>query len=139
MNLRTQLLAVIAICLLPLQAANAAPLPKGNYISECVNIKVDNGFLRAQCPKADGKYRNTMIHAESCGGGVSNVRGQLVCTAPMGTFSQTCKEIEIHDKKIFARCKNKKGRWVKSSLEFKGYGYPVSNCDGRLVDDWVCY
>jgi hypothetical protein len=125
--------------LLSAGTASSQGLPSGSYQQTCSNAALRGGTLTATCKRFNGSTLNTELpYATSCVGTISNVDGNLVCTGPVGSYAETCKDAEVKDGKLFASCKRINSSWNNSSTGFSGFQHPVTNCDGNLVDRPNC-
>lgn len=130
-------LILIASCT---HVAFARGMPPGSYWNSCTRISLRGETLSASCRRFDGSMDYTQLRfATSCVGIVSNVDGNLVCTAPTGSFARTCVNPRVAHHRLFAECQRRDGSWMRTETRFRGYQHPVSNCNGRLVDRPRCY
>jgi hypothetical protein len=55
-------------------------LPPGDYQKSCQNIHINGSDLVASCQKKDGSWKDTTLkNANSCGGRIINMDGNLRC------------------------------------------------------------
>ena len=55
-------------------------LPPGDYQKTCQNIHINGSDLVANCQKKDGSWKDTTLkRANSCGGQIVNIDGNLHC------------------------------------------------------------
>jgi len=134
---------VVAILWRPATAgAVAIDNPPGSYQQSCKNISVHGDDLRARCKDNYGNYRDTVLdHADRCWGDISNNNGNLVCNnqgsgyggGPRGSFTQTCRDISVRWNVLRARCQNRDGQWVETSLDqYSRCKSEITNEDGQL-------
>ncbi|MGC2694529.1 MAG: CVNH domain-containing protein, partial [Candidatus Angelobacter sp.] len=112
--------------------------PPGTYRQSCKNIGMRGDDLYARCRDNRGHWRNASLDgADRCWGDISNNDGRLVCdrngTLPSGSYSQTCQDVRVRWNVLQARCQNRDGRWVDTSLEsFARCNGRIENFDGQL-------
>src|SRR5262249_5235558 len=91
------------------RSAMALDNPPGTYQQSCKNIKVRGDDLYARCKDANSHYHDTVLnHADRCWGDISNNNANLVCLqsgSPNGSFTQTCRDINVRWNTLRARCK----------------------------------
>lgn len=117
----------------------ASDLIPGSYTQTCTNISLMGETLSATCKSFSGSSKKTELpFATSCVGIVSNVDGNLECSAPTGSFARTCRNIRVEGHMLFASCQRIDGSWQDSSTSFSGFQHPVTNCNGNLVDRPNC-
>jgi hypothetical protein len=120
-------------------SAFAGDLPPGSYTQTCTNASLQGETLTANCKRFDGSTKNTELpFATSCLGIISNIDGNLGCSAPTGSFARTCKNARVEGHTLFASCQRIDGSWKDSSTTFSGFQHPVTNCNGNLVDKPNC-
>ena len=59
-----------------------ARLPGGSWRDGCIDVRLDNGTLRASCLDRNGQYNPSQLDLRSCRQPVSNQDGRLVCGEP---------------------------------------------------------
>jgi hypothetical protein len=112
--------------------------PPGSYQQSCKNVDVRGDDLRARCKDVYGHYHDSVLdHADRCWGDIGNNNGNLVCqkngAMPRGSFVQSCRDVRVRWNVLMARCQNREGRWVDTSLEqFSRCNSEISNEDGQL-------
>ena len=137
------LLALFGMLILsrPRAAATAAiddGGPTGSYQQTCRDINMRGDDLRARCMDTGGHYRSAFLDAaDRCWGDISNNNGRLVCekngTLPAGGYSQTCRDVHVRYGALRARCQNRDGAWVETSLDaFSRCNGVIQNIDGQL-------
>lgn len=120
-------------------AAFAGTLPPGSYTQTCSNASLNGETLTATCKRFDGSSKQTELpFATSCVGSISNIDGNLACSAPTGSYARTCKNSRVEGHMLYATCQRINGSWKDSSTSFSGFQHPVTNCDGNLVDRPNC-
>jgi hypothetical protein len=76
------LVLVLGIPAVTASPAAAQAFPPGSYQRSCNQIHWDGGTLVAECRKPDGRFSGTGLpNALHCRGDISNINGQLQCTA----------------------------------------------------------
>jgi hypothetical protein len=131
-------LALIVLSRPVAPGAMAMDDPPGSYQQSCKNIGMRGDDLRARCKDAYGHYHDSVLdHADRCWGDISNNNGNLVCekngAMPRGSFVQSCRDVRVRWNVLLARCQNREGRWVDTSLEqFSRCNSEISNEDGQL-------
>ena len=137
------LLALFGVVILsrPTAAAAAAiddGYPAGSYQQTCRDINMRGDDLRARCMDTGGHYRSAFLDAaDRCWGDISNNNGRLVCekngTLPSGGYTQTCRDVRVRYGALRARCQDRTGAWVDTSLDtFSRCNGVIQNIDGQL-------
>lgn len=136
------LVALFAIAILSRPKTSAAAAmddyPAGSYQDTCRDINMRGDDLRARCMDTRGHYRNAFLDAaDRCWGDISNNNGRLVCekngTLPSGGYSQTCRDVRVRYGALRARCQDRTGAWVDTSLDaFWRCNGVIENIDGQL-------
>ncbi|HEU4414101.1 MAG TPA: CVNH domain-containing protein [Candidatus Angelobacter sp.] len=113
------------------RAAAMDDYPPGTYQQTCRDIGMRGDDLVARCRDVRGRWRNAALdRPDRCWGDISNNNGRLVCeingTLPVGSYSQSCQDVRVRWNVLRARCQNRDGNWVDTSLE--GFG----RCNGRI-------
>jgi hypothetical protein len=136
------LVAVFAMLVLCRPKTSAAVVmddyPAGTYQQSCKNIDMRGDDLRARCKDNRGRYHDAMLDAaDRCWGDIANSDGHLVCekngTMPAGGYAQTCRDVRVRYGILRARCENRNGEWVETSLEsISRCNGAVENIDGQL-------
>jgi hypothetical protein len=112
--------------------------PAGTYQQSCKDINMRGDDLRARCKDNRGRYHDAMLDAaDRCWGDIANTDGRLVCekngTLPSGGYAQTCRDVRVRYGFLRARCQNREGGWVDTSLEsFSRCNGAIENIDGQL-------
>lgn len=131
---------------------------RGSFRNSCVNERVSKkGHLKADCRRADGRYRKAEIGPGKCPSRrAGNVDGRLVCEESgfggsggsggfggsggshrtwHGSFQVSCRDASTDSAgNLRASCQKANGRWERAYLA--AYGCPsrrAGNNDGRLV------
>lgn len=115
--------------------------PPGNYRDTCTDLLKIGHMLEAKCQRRDGTWQNTVLYFGSCDGPIHNEDGNLTCNqsggggnwAPPGSYQQTCRDINVRDGELWARCQMRDGEWRKSSLYYRDCYQDISNQNGRLT------
>lgn len=121
--------------------------PGGSYRASCKNIKVRGDVLFARCKDYNNHWVDTQLNDYNrCGGDISNTGGQLRCNdngnangdgdrdrdrgrAPRGSYSQTCRNIDVRGDTLSAECDTGNGDWRRTSLDH------YDDCSGEIVND----
>ncbi|HEV3316102.1 MAG TPA: CVNH domain-containing protein [Candidatus Angelobacter sp.] len=123
--------------------------PAGDYAQTCRDISVRNNTLRARCQDGNGGWVDTYLDSyDRCSGGISNINGQLRCNGngygggdrdrdgdqgrgrgPRGSYSQTCRDIQVRGDSLSAECQTGYGEWRRTSLDH------YDDCSGEIVND----
>ncbi|RJX32248.1 MAG: hypothetical protein C4525_10900 [Desulfarculus sp.] len=116
--------------------ARHAP-PPGSWRDSCRSWRVRGDTLSAECKDRYGSWSRTRVNYKKCRGGVVNDDGRLVCEgdagpAPGGTWQASCRNWRRVKDTLHAECRNRRGDWVRSSLNVRRCDAP-QNCDGRLT------
>jgi hypothetical protein len=132
---------------------NTSP-PEGTYAQSCKNIRVRYNTLYARCKTMSGQWIDTSLNDfNRCTGGIGNFDGQLRCGTgygdgdrdrdrdhdgdrdrdrgygPRGSYTQTCRDIQVNGYSLRARCQTSDGRWLDTSLD------DYNQCVGEIVND----
>jgi hypothetical protein len=116
----------------------AQDIPPGSYTATCRNIKVKHDKLQAKCQTSQGNWVKTSLNdVDRCIGDITNVEGQLTCNQngqpPVGTYTQTCRNIRIRYNTLYASCETSNGQWLDTSLDnFSQCSGGIANNEGRL-------
>ncbi len=130
-------LAVTAILCTP-GTSKAQGIPPGSYHDTCKDVSLNGDTLNAQCRSNAGHWHATAIHQFArCVGDITNNDGNLRCEKggqpPAGSYRESCQDIRVRFDTLYARCKNRDGRWQDATLEgFSRCGADIGNVDGRL-------
>src|ERR1700740_2565537 len=116
------LFAMLVLCQPQKSSAAMDDYPAGSYQQTCRDISLRGDDLRARCQDVRGHYHDAFLDAaDRCWGDISNNDGRLVCNKngvmPSGGYSQSCREIRVRYNVLIARCQDRDGRWVDSSLQ----------------------
>jgi CVNH domain-containing protein len=135
------LFAMLVVCR-PLKSSAAAmdddDYPRGSYRQTCRDISLRGDDLRARCQDTRGHFHDAFLDgADRCWGDISNNNGHLVCnkngTLPGGGYNQTCREVRVRYNVLRARCQDRDGQWVDTSLEsFATCRSAIENINGQL-------
>ncbi len=85
-SLAVPFFALILSGLAPIAPADAAPVPSGSYLQSCQNVQFDGRNLEADCRKAGGGSRKTVLNFAACAPNaqIGNTNGQLACPGRSG-------------------------------------------------------
>jgi CVNH domain len=126
--------------------------PSGDYAQTCRDISMRYNTLRARCQTRDGQWVDTSLDSYNrCRGGIVNIDGHLRCAGdaddryrdgggdrdgdrnrnngPRGSYSETCRNIDVRGNTLRARCQSVAGEWRQTSLDNPG------GCVGDIVND----
>lgn len=114
--------------------------PRGSYSQSCRDIQAHGNSLRAVCQTMRGDWVETSLNGlNQCVGDIVNDDGRLECTrrggrlVPVGSYSQSCRNIYVRGDNLRAMCQNRGGQWVWSELrDWDDCRGGVQNDDGRL-------
>jgi hypothetical protein len=131
-----------------LQCSRQAWRASGPYMQSCRQIYVRGDDLRASCQARDGHWVWTSLdHYQACQAPIVNWDGQLRCGGgdydrdrggygpglPPGSYSQTCRDIQIQGDRLHANCQDREGRWRSTDLDdFRRCQQGIVNLDGHL-------
>lgn len=100
--------------------------PEGSYQQTCSDISVKKGTLHAKCQDTQGKSHSAKLsHYEKCSD-IANKNGHLECAGgekaaapsqPTGSYTQSCKNIQMKGTTLHAVCKSLDGRELPTSLK----------------------
>lgn len=130
------LVAVFAVVVLA-PSVSRADGPPGSYRDTCKHVKVRGDDLYARCKQDNGDYRDTRLDRfQRCESDIVNLNGELTCNrehnargnGPNGSYSQTCREINVDGDTLFARCQGPNGGWIPARLEH------VDHCSGDITN-----
>lgn len=120
--LATMLLFGYAASLGAVQQAN----PEGSYQQTCSDVSVKKGTLYAKCQDTKGKSHSAKLsHYEGCSD-IANKNGKLECAGrseaaapsqPAGSYTDSCKNIQMKGTTLHAVCKSLDGRELPTSLK----------------------
>lgn len=120
--LATMLLFGYAVGLSAAQQAN----PEGSYQQTCSDVSVKKGTLYAKCQDTNGKSHSAKLsHYEKCSD-IANKNGKLECAGgekaaapsqPTGSYTESCKNIQMKGTTLHAVCKSVDGRELPTSLK----------------------
>jgi hypothetical protein len=102
--------------------------PPGSYQQTCSDVSVKKGTLYAKCQDEKGKKHSTKLSDyEKCGPGIANNNGKLTCTGsaagpaasfrPIGSYTQTCRDIHMKGSTLHAICKGYNGHESPTFLQ----------------------
>jgi hypothetical protein len=102
--------------------------PAGSYQQTCSEVSVKKGTLFAQCQDEKGKAHSARLsHFEKCSD-IANNNGKLECSGeskaaavtpsqPAGSYTDSCKKIQMKGTTLHAVCKSLDGREMPTSLK----------------------
>jgi hypothetical protein len=100
--------------------------PAGSYQQTCSDISVNKENLYAKCQDEKGKAHSTKLsHFEKCSD-IANKNGHLECAGaekaaapsqPGGSYTDSCKNIQMKGTTLHAVCKSLDGRELPTSLK----------------------
>ncbi|HEY2914748.1 MAG TPA: CVNH domain-containing protein, partial [Candidatus Angelobacter sp.] len=112
-------------CAVGLGAAQQAN-PEGTYQQTCSDVSVKKGTLYAKCQDTRGKsHAAKLSHYEKCSD-IANKNGKLECAGgekaaapsqPAGSYTESCKNIQMKGTTLHAVCKSLDGRELPTSLK----------------------
>lgn len=98
--------------------------PAGSYQQTCSDISVKKGALHARCQDEKGKTHSAKLsHYEQCSD-IVNKNGSLECahggggapSQPRGSYTESCRDIQMKGSTLHAICKSVDGREAPTSL-----------------------
>jgi len=112
-------------CAAGLSAAQQAN-PEGSYQQTCSDVSVKKETLYAKCQDTNGKSHSAKLsHYEKCSD-IANKNGKLECAGgekavapsqPTGSYTESCKNIQMKGTTLHAVCKSVDGRELPTSLK----------------------
>jgi hypothetical protein len=116
--------------------------PQGSYQQTCSDISVKKDTLYAKCQDTKGKAHPAKLsHYEKCSD-IANKDGKLECAGgekpaapaqPAGSYTDSCKNIQMKGSTLHAVCKSLDGRELPTSLkEANRCAEGVANINGIL-------
>ena len=127
----------------PKPPATGAALPAGSYQQTCSDGKVAGTTLTAKCKTMAGGLVDSSL-ALPCNGAIENNNGKLTCKGtaappkppvaalPPGSYNETCSGETVANNVLRARCKNRAGTMVDTSLNLP-CASSIDNIDGKLT------
>ena len=111
---------------LALMTSAAWAQPASTYDRSCRHIQVTGKTLSAECRRSDGNYKQATLPIA----GIDNVGGRLRFTSMYraSSFQDSCKDIRVDRKTLFATCRRPDGGFTRSSIRIPG----IENLDGDL-------
>jgi len=100
--------------------------PQGSYQQTCKDISVKKGNLYAKCQNEKGKAHHAKLSGYEKCSDVTNKNGHLECTGgseaaapsqPRGSYTDSCKNIQMKGTTLRAVCKSLDGREMPTSLK----------------------
>jgi hypothetical protein len=100
--------------------------PAGSYQQTCSDISVKKGNLYAKCQDTKGKVHSAKLsHYEKCSE-IASKNGKLECSGdgeggppsqPRGSYTDSCRNIQMKGATLHAVCKSLDGRELPTSLK----------------------
>jgi hypothetical protein len=116
---------ILLACAAGYMAAQEAN-PAGSYQQTCSDISVSRGTLYAKCQDTKGKSHSAKLsHFKECSD-IANKDGKLECAGgsqaaapsqPTGSYTDSCKNIQMKGTTLHAVCKSLDGREMPTSLK----------------------
>lgn len=118
--------------------------PAGSYQQTCRDIRVNGDTLTASCPDNRNRWNYSTVRYRECQGDIGNNNGRLMCSwsgggwgqLPSGSYQQTCRDARVSGSTLTASCRDDRGRWNYSTLDFRNCRSDIGNANGRLVCGW---
>ncbi len=123
--------------------------PSGSYQQTCRDIRVNGDTLTASCQDSRGRWSYSTLNFRDCRGDIGNSNGRLLCSwgggggggggwgqLPSGSYQQTCRDARVSGSTLTASCRDDRGRWTYSTLNFRDCRSDIGNANGRLVCGW---
>ena len=121
--------------------------PSGSYQRFCRDIRVNGDTLTASCEDMRGRWNYSSLRYRDCRGDIGADNGRLVCSwgggggggwgqLPSGSYQQSCRDARVSGSTLTASCRDDRGRWNYSSLNFRNCRSDIGNANGRLVCGW---
>ena len=133
-------------------------IPRGSYRYSCNNIRVRRGRLIARCRTRRGYWnRTSLANYRNCQGRIKNINGYLRCIRrrivppvhvpephqpghssrsgrePQGSYLRTCRSVRTSRGRLYATCRTRSGRWVRSRLvDYQFCNGEIHNINGNL-------
>jgi hypothetical protein len=118
-----------------------------SYRQTCRDIRQDQFEIQANCLNMRGQLVATSIDYRNCVGDISNQNGILTCRhdghgggghggggwLPRGSYLQTCRGCDTQRDMLYCECKDTRGNWLQTELEFDRCRSEIANIDGRLM------
>jgi hypothetical protein len=104
---------------------------------------MDGRNLRATCATTEGLWRDTVLYDPAgCTTDIENLNGELACSrdkaTPPGDYHLSCKDVQVRNTTLTARCANFDARWVETSLkDFHRCISEIQNADGQLTCEFL--
>jgi CVNH domain-containing protein len=118
------------------RAVRSGRAPEGSYAGTCRDIRVEGDRLFARCQNSYGQWVEAYLNdLDRCRGDITNVDGRLRCGEerrgpwPQGSYTATCRDIEVRGDSLQARCETADGGWRETGLADFG------RCVGEIVND----
>jgi hypothetical protein len=124
--------------------AVAQDAPAGSYQQSCSDVSVKKGDLHAKCKDDKGKVHSAKLAGYGKCSDIANKNGNLVCAAaasqggsasgaPAGSYTQSCKDIQMKGNTLRAVCKDHTGKDTPTVLrDVNRCAQGVVNLDGFL-------
>ena len=126
--------------------AFAQDAPAGSYQQSCSDVSVKKGDLHAKCKDEKGKVHAAKLAGYEKCSDIANKNGNLVCAAaasaseggsasgaPAGSYTQSCKDIQLKGNTLRAVCKDHLGKDTITILrDVNRCAQGIINLDGFL-------
>lgn len=113
--------------------------PSGSYQQTCSDISVRKGALYARCQDTKGKARSSKLSNYQRCSDITNTNGKLECAGggeasqPPGSYTDSCRNIQMKGTTLHAVCKSLDGRELPTTLKnANSCAEGVSNINGIL-------
>lgn len=121
--------------------------PSGSYQRDCRDIRVAGDMLTASCPDNRSRWKYSTLRYRDCRGDIGVSDGRLTCSwgggsgggwgqLPAGSYQQSCRDARVSGDTLGASCRDNRGRWNYSTLDYRRCRSDIGNADGRLVCGW---
>jgi hypothetical protein len=111
-----------------------------SFRETCREISLRRGTLEARCLRIDGTWNWSTLALGSCYGEIANDNGVLRCGGrqvyapiPKGSYTQSCRDLEVQGSVLTGECRDSRDRWVPASLDLRACRGEVGNSNGVLV------
>ena len=143
MRIKAAVVIAIAVVVLAVIVAHAqvqARPPSGSYSRTCSQETMIGSVLTARCKDQNGIQIHTRLYVRNCIGDITNVQGELVCSArrlPPGSYSRTCNACTTEGSSLQCSCRDTKQVMIKTALDLASCAWTgsITNKDGHLQCD----
>jgi hypothetical protein len=147
------LLGAFALLLIFAETASAQyyDVPDGSYLNSCRNARLagiifnDERVLVAECRNESGRYVSSQLDYRNCYGDIFNRNGRLECyrsnqgpadygqtNVPYGSYLNSCRNTYVRGRVLYADCRNRSGRYVRTQIAYRYCRGDISNNNGQL-------